>query len=35
MSFGAKLLMGSSSLLVWLGVIVASRWITYASPEFL
>ena len=35
MSFGTKLLMGSSSLLVWLGVIVASRWITYASPEFL
>ena len=35
MSFGTKLLMGSSSLLLWLGVIVASRWIAYALPEFL
>ena len=35
MSFGAKFLMGGSSLLLWLGVIVASRWIAYALPEFL
>lgn len=35
MAFRTKLLMGGSSLLLWFGVIAASRWITYASPEFL
>ena len=35
MAFGTKLLMGGSSLLLWFGVIAASRWIAYAIPEFL
>ena len=35
MGFGSKLLMGGISLLIWVGVITASRWIAYAIPEFL
>ena len=35
MAFGSKLLMGGISMLIWLGVIAASRWIAYALPEFL
>ena len=35
MAAGTKLLMGGISLLIWIGVITASRWIAYAIPEFL
>ena len=35
MGFGSKLLMGGISMLIWVGVIIASRWIAYAIPEFL
>jgi hypothetical protein len=35
MGFGSKLLVGGISLLIWVGVIIASRWIAYAIPEFL
>ena len=35
MASGAKFMMGGVSLLIWIGVIVASRWIAYAIPEFL
>jgi hypothetical protein len=31
MAFGAKLLLGGSSLLLWIGVIFASRWIAYVK----
>ena len=35
LAFGSKLLVGGVSLLIWVGVIAASRWIAYAIPEFL
>jgi hypothetical protein len=35
MASGVKFLMAGVSLLIWTGVIVASRWIAYAIPEFL
>ena len=34
MARGTKLLLGGSSLLLWFGVMFASRWIAYAVPGY-